>query len=43
MHVVDSPEPPSVSQRSRPPKIGRNESCPCGSGIKHKRCCGALI
>ncbi|WDI93605.1 YecA family protein [Xanthomonas campestris] len=43
MHVVDSPEPPSVSQRSRPPKIGRNERCPCGSGIKHKRCCGALI
>lgn len=21
-------------------KIGRNESCPCGSGRKHKRCCG---
>lgn len=21
------------------PKIGRNESCPCGSGKKHKRCC----
>lgn len=20
-------------------KIGRNESCPCGSGIKYKRCC----
>jgi hypothetical protein len=20
-------------------KIGRNELCPCGSGIKHKRCC----
>lgn len=23
------------------PKIGRNEPCPCGSGKKHKRCCGA--
>jgi uncharacterized protein len=23
----------------RHPKIGRNESCPCGSGRKHKRCC----
>jgi preprotein translocase subunit SecA len=22
------------------PKIGRNESCPCGSGQKYKRCCG---
>jgi preprotein translocase subunit SecA len=21
-------------------KIGRNEPCPCGSGKKHKRCCG---
>lgn len=19
---------------------GRNEPCPCGSGLKHKRCCG---
>ena len=23
------------------PKIGRNELCPCGSGRKHRRCCGA--
>jgi uncharacterized protein len=22
-------------------KIGRNESCPCGSGKKYKKCCGA--
>jgi uncharacterized protein len=22
-------------------KIGRNETCPCGSGKKFKRCCGA--
>jgi hypothetical protein len=21
--------------------VGRNQSCPCGSGKKHKRCCGA--
>ncbi len=20
-------------------KIGRNDMCPCGSGIKYKRCC----
>jgi tetratricopeptide (TPR) repeat protein len=23
------------------PKIGRNDPCPCGSGKKYKRCCGA--
>lgn len=22
------------------PRVGRNEPCPCGSGLKHKRCCG---
>lgn len=21
-------------------KIGRNELCPCGSGLKYKKCCG---
>lgn len=25
----------------RSAKIGRNEACPCGSGKKHKRCCGS--
>jgi hypothetical protein len=23
-----------------PPKTGRNDPCPCGSGKKHKKCCG---
>jgi len=23
------------------PKVGRNEACPCGSGKKFKKCCGA--
>ena len=23
------------------PKVGRNEKCPCGSGRKYKKCCGA--
>jgi hypothetical protein len=27
--------------RSTGPKVGRNNSCPCGSGIKYKRCCGS--
>ena len=22
-------------------KVGRNEPCPCGSGKKYKKCCGA--
>lgn len=25
----------------RSTKIGRNDLCPCGSGKKHKKCCGA--
>lgn len=29
----------SVRVASRPPKIGRNEPCPCGSGRKYKKCC----
>jgi SEC-C motif/Protein of unknown function (DUF1186) len=23
-----------------PPKVGRNQPCPCGSGKKYKKCCG---
>jgi len=30
--------PPLVAKNA--PKIGRNEPCPCGSGLKYKRCCG---
>jgi preprotein translocase subunit SecA len=25
------------------PKVGRNEACPCGSGKKYKKCCGAMV
>jgi len=24
-------------------KIGRNDPCPCGSGKKYKKCCGATL
>lgn len=24
-------------------KVGRNDPCPCGSGRKHKHCCGAKV
>jgi hypothetical protein len=30
---------PMAPYRS-PPKVGRNEPCPCGSGKKYKKCCG---
>jgi len=29
-----------AAEASTPPKVGRNDACPCGSGKKHKRCCG---
>jgi SEC-C motif-containing protein len=25
------------------PKVGRNDACPCGSGKKYKKCCGARV
>lgn len=39
-------EQPKVNTRRPEPqntnvKIGRNDPCPCGSGKKYKRCCGA--
>lgn len=33
--------PQGETVRRTEPKIGRNEPCPCGSGKKYKRCCGA--
>jgi tetratricopeptide (TPR) repeat protein len=30
------------SNLARPPVVGRNEPCPCGSGRKYKQCHGAL-
>jgi tetratricopeptide (TPR) repeat protein len=32
--------PPEPVRRAQP-KVGRNDPCPCGSGKKYKRCCGA--
>lgn len=34
----DSPD--STTVRRSVPKVGRNDPCPCGSGKKHKKCCG---
>ncbi len=33
--LLNWPKPREVEK-----KVGRNEPCPCGSGIKYKRCCG---
>ncbi len=34
--------PPSINTIIRDePKAGRNDPCPCGSGKKYKKCCGA--
>ena len=32
---------PSATVVRETPKVGRNEPCPCGSGKKYKKCCGA--
>ena len=32
---------PIETHRRDQPKIGRNDPCPCGSGKKYKKCCGA--
>ena len=37
---VDS-APVQQTVRREGPKIGRNDPCPCGSGKKYKKCCGA--
>ncbi len=31
---------PEVPRPPKTKKVGRNEPCPCGSGKKHKKCCG---
>lgn len=32
---------PKPAQRIVENKVGRNDPCPCGSGKKYKKCCGA--
>jgi hypothetical protein len=33
--------PPQLPYIRETPKVGRNDPCPCGSGKKYKKCCGA--
>jgi SEC-C motif-containing protein len=35
----EAPEPTTVRRAS--PRVGRNDPCPCNSGRKYKKCCGA--
>ena len=38
------PDEPEVDEEAQPvalSKVGRNDPCPCGSGKKYKKCCGA--
>ncbi len=34
------PEESAPTYKREVPKVGRNDPCPCGSGKKHKKCCG---
>ena len=38
----EMPEPPApaIPFRRETPKVGPNAPCPCGSGLKYKKCCG---
>ncbi|TAK75633.1 MAG: preprotein translocase subunit SecA [Gammaproteobacteria bacterium] len=39
--AIDALQPSETTTRSTP-KVGRNDSCPCGSGKKYKHCHGRL-
>jgi len=39
--MAGSGDAQTVQQVVRGDKIGRNDPCPCGSGKKYKKCCGA--
>ena len=44
----NTPNELSPSQSTLPssrsmPKVGRNDPCPCGSGLKYKKCCGKMV
>ena len=35
-----SPVKKAPVRKSESEKVGRNDPCPCGSGLKYKKCCG---
>jgi SEC-C motif-containing protein len=40
-YFMDGKAPKTVQFVRQGPKVGRNDPCPCGSGKKFKKCCGA--
>lgn len=40
-YYVDGDTPKPETLRHQGPRVGRNDPCPCGSGRKYKKCCGA--
>lgn len=41
LRPADRPVAVAEPLRREAPKVGRNDACPCGSGKKFKKCCGA--
>jgi preprotein translocase subunit SecA len=41
LQVGGKDDPSSKQVKRQEPKVGRNDLCPCGSGKKYKKCCGA--
>lgn len=39
--IAGRPLAPASHEPRRAAKVGRNDPCPCGSGKKYKKCCGA--
>ncbi len=37
--LVAQQNQPAPAPRAAPPRAGRNDPCPCGSGLKYKKCC----
>lgn len=40
-YYADGKMPAPETVKRETPKVGRNDPCPCGSGKKYKKCCGA--
>ena len=38
---TDGTDAPRTVRKTASEKVGRNDPCPCGSGKKYKKCCGA--
>ena len=43
IHAVLAERDTETSESTRTTEVGRNDPCPCGSGKKYKRCCGATV